>query len=249
MKERSDTVYIIGNGPSLNKIDIASLRGKDTISFNRAYIAYNEWGFYPKYYMAVDRIVIENIKEEVKKLILTSPIERFFLPLWSQEYFGNNDKITYLNLRGAWLTGRRIWGRNYNRLSLIANVGATSVPVLKILGYKNIIILGTDCNYIEQNIKNVEIEYNPDNKSGRRIVFKSSGDDDPNHFRADYFGKGTEYSKPQQQNHFKGWEFIAQRMQKEKINIILCSPGSRLKSLFAEQDFEEVVRKYQNITK
>jgi hypothetical protein len=241
---KSNSIYIIGNGPSLNKIDLSKLKGKDTISFNRAYIAYSDWGFYPKYYMTVDAIVLENIKEKVKELIETSPIEIFFLPEWSREYFGNNDKIYYLNLRGSWFLNRRIWGNNFDRLSIIANVGATSVPVLKILGYENFIILGTDCNYVESNIKNVDIEYNPENKNGRRIVYKSSGDHDPNHFRADYFGKGTEYSKPQQGNHYKGWEFIAKRMKKKKVNIILCSPGSRLSSLFAEGDFEEIVRKY-----
>jgi hypothetical protein len=244
MTNRSDTIYIIGNGPSLNKVDLNKLKGKDTISFNRAYIAYDDWGFYPKYYMTADRVVLENIKGNIKELIETSPIERFFLPLWSREYLGDNEKISYLNFRGSWLFGKRIWGKNFNRLSVIANVGATAVPVLKILGYTNFVILGTDCNYVEQDIKNVEIEYNPGDKSGRRIVFKSLGDDDPNHFRPDYFGKGTEYSKPQQMNHYKGWEFIAKRMKREKINIILCSPGSRLADLFPEGDFNKITEEY-----
>lgn len=240
----NDTIYIIGNGPSLNKIDISKLKGKDTISFNRAFIAFDEWGFYPKFYMTLDTVVLQNIKENIKELIERSSIEKFFLPVWSHEYFGKNEKICYLNLKGSRFLKMRIWGKEFDRLSIIANVGATSIPVLKILGYRNFIILGTDCNYVESNIKNVEIEYNPDDKSGRKIVYKSSGDYDPNHFRPDYFGKGTEYSKPQQVNHYKGWEFIAKRMKKEKVNIILCSPGSRLSSLFTEGDFEEIVRKY-----
>jgi len=244
MAGRSDTIYIIGNGPSLNRIDISRLKDKDTISFNRAYIAYGDWGFYPKYYMAVDRIVLENIKENVRDLIIDSPIEKFFLPLWSRDYFGSNEKICYLNLRGSWLTGRRIWGRSFSRLSLIANVGATSIPVLGIMGYRNFVILGTDCKYVEQNINNVEVEYNPDDKSGRRIVFKSTGDNDPNHFRPDYFGKGTEYSKPQQTNHYRGWEFIAKKMKREKVNIMLCSPGSSLASLFTGEEFDNIVDRY-----
>ncbi len=241
---KSDTIYIIGNGPSLNKIDLSKLRGKDTISFNRAYIAYDDWGFYPKFYMTVDTIVLQNIKEKIKELIETSSIDKFFLPLWSIEYFGNNNKICYLNLSNSRFFNRRIWGTSFNRLSLIANVGATSVPVLKILGYKNFVILGTDCNYVESDIKNVEIEYNPEDKQGRRIVYKSSGDSDPNHFRPDYFGTGTEYSKPQQGNHYKGWEFIAKNMKRKEVKIILCSPGSRLSGLFPERDFEEVIKEY-----
>lgn len=244
MANKSDTIYIIGNGPSLNKIDVSKLKNKDTISFNRAYIAYSDWGFFPKYYMVADKIVLQNTKEKVKELIETTPIETFFLPLWSKEYFGENDKICYLNYKKSLFFNWRYWGTGFKRMGIISNVGATSVPVLKILGYKNYIILGTDCNYVESDIKNVEIEHNPDDKQGRRIVYKSSGDSDPNHFRPDYFGTGTEYSKPQQGNHFKGWEFIAKRMKRKKINIILCSPGSTLSKLFTEGDYEEIIKMY-----
>ena len=125
-------------------------------------------------------------------------------------------------------------------MKIIANVGASSIPVLQLLGYENFIILGTDCNYTEKNIKNVEIEYNPDDRA-RRIVYKSGGDHDPNHFRPDYFGKGTEYSKPQQNNHFRGWEFIANNMKKKKTNIVLCSPGSTLVKLFQEMEFDKAI--------
>jgi len=244
MKNKNESVYIIGNGPSLNEIDLNKLKDKDTISFNRAYIAYKDWGFYPKYYMVVDVIVLQNIRERVKELIEASPIEKFFLPLWSKDYFGTNEKIQYLNFKKSLFLKRRFWGTSFNRMSIISNVGATSIPVLKILGYKNFIILGTDCNYVESDINNVEIEHNPNDNQGRRIVYKSTGDTDPNHFRPDYFGTGTEYSKPQQGNHYKGWEFISKKMKQKKINILLCSPGSRLSSLFEEFDFEKIINSY-----
>ena len=128
-------------------------------------------------------------------------------------------------------------------MKIISNTGSTSIPVLKTLGYNNFIILGTDCKYKEENIKNVEIEFNPQNKE-RRIVYKSEGDDDPNHFRPDYFGQGTEYGKPQQDNHLRGWEFIASKMNQKDANIILCSPGSTLVKLFKEMDFQKAVELY-----
>ena len=243
MISETKSVYVIGNGPSLNKIDITKLNTKDTISFNRAFIAYDDWGFYPTYYMVVDAVVLENIKADVKNLVESSPIQKFFLPASSRVYFGENQKIQYINLVKRPLFDRWFWGKRFDKLKIIANVGATSIPVLKILDYKNFIILGTDCNYAEHNIRNVEIEYNPDNQD-RRIVYKSEGDDDPNHFRPDYFGKGTEYSKPQQNNHFRGWEFIARKMKKKKVNIVLCSPGSTLVRLFQEIDFEMAIEMY-----
>ena len=243
MISATKSVYVIGNGPSLNQIDIAKLRTKDTISFNRAFIAYKDWGFYPTYYMVMDPVVLENTKVEIKNLIRSSPISRFFLPANSREFFGENQNIQYINIANRPVFNKWFWGKRFNKMKIIANVGATSIPVLKILGYENFIILGTDCNYTETNIKNVKIEYHPEDKD-RRIVYKSDGDSDPNHFRPDYFGTGTEYSKPQQDNHFKGWEFIAGKTNQNKANIILCSPGSTLVKLFKEMEFEKAVELY-----
>ena len=37
-------------------------------------------------------------------------------------------------------------------------------PFFYTMGYRNFIILGTDCNYVEKDIKNVKIEYHPEDK-------------------------------------------------------------------------------------
>ena len=93
---------------------------------------------------------------------------------------------------------------------------------------------------VEKDIKGVEIEKNDASKD-RKIVYKSSSDDDLNHFRPDYFGKGTEYSKPQAGNHFRGWQFIAGSHAKAGVDVRLCSPGSRLIGLFQEIDFKDAL--------
>lgn len=225
------TIYLIGNGPSLNEVDITLLKNRDTISFNRAFIAYEDWGFEPTIYMAIDPVVIENTKEDIKRLISESKIERFILPKSWQSEFGEDPKVTYVRLKKKLWPRGFYWGKSLNKMSAIANVGATAVPILEILGYERVVILGTDCNYVEQKIKGVEIEHN-EGDSARRIVYKSEADEDPNHFRPDYFGKGTEYSKPQAGNHYNGWKFISREYKGKGIKIELCSPGSRLTGLF-----------------
>ena len=87
-------IYVIGNGPSLNKVDVTKLKGENTISFNRAYIAYKDWGFDPTYYMCVDPIVLVNIKDDIQNLIDNSNIMRFFLPRWSKKYFKKSIEIS-----------------------------------------------------------------------------------------------------------------------------------------------------------
>lgn len=242
--DNNETVYLLGNGPSLNKVDVHQLKTKNTISFNRAFIAYEDWGFDPTHYMVVDPVVMENTADDVNRMIADSKIQSFFFRKRFDKYLSErNEKVKLIDFKQRfWERGFR-WSSDLKRMGMIANVGATAIPVLCALGYKRVIILGTDCNYEEQNIKNVSIVEN-EGEPDRRIVYKSEGDNDPNHFRPDYFGKGTEYSKPQTQNHFNGWKFISKTYKKKGMEILLCSPGSRLASLFPEIEFEEAIKKY-----
>jgi hypothetical protein len=238
------TVYLIGNGPSLNKVDVTQLKDKNTISFNRAFIAFEDWGFDPTHYMVIDPVVMENTQEDVNRLIRESEIQSFFFRKRFNHFISeSSEKINLVDFKQRfWERGYK-WGKNLNNMGVIANVGATAVPILRSLGYERVVILGTDCNYEEQDIKGVSIVENEGN-ADRRIVYKSDGDNDPNHFRPDYFGKGTEYSKPQTQNHYKGWEYISQKHKANGLEVLLCSPGSRLSNIFEEISFEEAIAKY-----
>ena len=77
-----ETMFVIGSGPSLNKIDIKQLKGLNTISLNRQYIAYDDWGFWPKYYVCIDQRLIGKIFETDILPMMRDPkcgIERFFI--------------------------------------------------------------------------------------------------------------------------------------------------------------------------
>jgi hypothetical protein len=50
-----DTLYLIGSGPSLNKVDVSSLKDSATLSLNRSYVAWPDWGFAPTFYVAIER--------------------------------------------------------------------------------------------------------------------------------------------------------------------------------------------------
>ena len=49
-----ETIFVIGSGPSLNKIDLSLLKDLNTFGMNRQYIAFDDWGFSPKYYAVID---------------------------------------------------------------------------------------------------------------------------------------------------------------------------------------------------
>ena len=78
----SETMFIIGSGPSLNEIDIKLLKGLNTISLNRQHIAYRDWGFWPKYYVCIDaKLVIKTYMSEIIPLMRDPKceIENFFI--------------------------------------------------------------------------------------------------------------------------------------------------------------------------
>ncbi len=56
--------FVIGNGPSLNKIDMTKLRDEITIGANRGYLGFPKWGFHFKYWCVVDQLQVEDYGAE-----------------------------------------------------------------------------------------------------------------------------------------------------------------------------------------
>ena len=54
--KRSDTLVVLGNGPSLEGFDFARLRPFDVIGMNAAYRYWDEIGWYPTYYICLDTV-------------------------------------------------------------------------------------------------------------------------------------------------------------------------------------------------
>ena len=79
MKKDKKIAWIIGTGPSLNKIDIKKLKNHHTMSFNRAYIAFKDWGFDPTYYLSIDSNDLRSMYKDLNKVILESNVKAFFI--------------------------------------------------------------------------------------------------------------------------------------------------------------------------
>ena len=70
--------FLIGSGPSLNRVDVRRLADRWTIAFNRSYIAWDQWGFEPTYYAALDSRTIDRHAQDIRKLIQISSVKHFF---------------------------------------------------------------------------------------------------------------------------------------------------------------------------
>ena len=73
------TAFIIGTGPSLRDVDVTKLKSCTTMTFNRAYISYEDWGFEPTYYMCIDQNDLNSYYSDVNELIANTSTEKYFL--------------------------------------------------------------------------------------------------------------------------------------------------------------------------
>ena len=172
--------FIIGNGPSLNKMDLSRLKDEVTIGSNGIFLALDRLGGSPTYYTIEDQLVAEDRNREAAQI-------------------PDTQRIYPLDLKGVLdEAGAPIWvpfRRNYSPfpqfgtdLSECAYWGGTvtffNIQLAFFLGCDPIYIIGCDHNYVLKGDEAVE---------GARITSTS---DDINHFHPDYFGKGYRWHDP-----------------------------------------------------
>lgn len=58
-RHKGKRCFLVGNGPSLNQLDMSLLKDEITFGANRCYMGYEQWGFPFTYWGIVDRLQIE----------------------------------------------------------------------------------------------------------------------------------------------------------------------------------------------
>jgi len=249
--------FIIGTGPSLNNIDVTKLKNETTITFNRAYVAFEDWGFDPTYYLAIDGNDIRSLYKDINKLIRESDIQKFFLiqltdnqkhePRHFQDFefksneeiYEKSDKVFLINSTGGEVVPKLYNTRQEGNKILtpvVPNAGFLGLKMLYHEGYRKIYLCGMDARYTNDNqYRNVETD-------GRSFIAKE--DNDKNHFRPDYFGKNVIFGKPNEREIIDIWrKFITQGKNghDSDLEIYSCSEGSNLNEFIPYVDFNSII--------
>ena len=123
------------------------LQNEYTFSFNRAYIAYKDWKFIPSFYSCIDKVVLPDNVNEINEMIKDNRFKDvlFFFPHWAEQFLLKREHVLFLKH----IPGVKTFEENIQKLVILGGVGATSVQMAVYLGFKKIILLGCDCNYVE----------------------------------------------------------------------------------------------------
>ena len=230
----SETLFILGNGPSLadvmnNDKYLDYVKQHDTFCLNNFYKMMDKYNFIPTYYGCFDYVVNNNKKDDYSKLVLQeNGIKEFYFignnsqgqSLYSKDVV-NNDRFIKFNFINKGLNGFSEISKNFDHFVNAGASGANALQIGIMKGYKRIILLGCDCNYVEK------VEGSAVNSNGQLVI---SGDvkENPNYWFPEYHSNGDTYNFPQTQKYqIGGWKNIYDHCPKD-VEILNCSEISKI---------------------
>lgn len=142
-RHRGQRCFIVGNGPSLNAIDMTRLRGEITLGSNRGFLGFPDWGFEFNYWGVYDALQIEEYAAEYEQGMPPGPMKFFPLAYWPLLRMANACPIAMDFPRGA----SREFSTDPARLSVGYSVSYLLLQAAAIMGCDPIYLVGMDHRY------------------------------------------------------------------------------------------------------
>ncbi len=219
MKTNTDTLFIIGNGPSLKGVDLKALPPSHTLGMNAAYRYWRTIDWRPTYYACLDEVVGLSHQEEIAALIKEQRIEKFLL------------RSNLIQALGEAALDKRVI--NFEAL-YHAKIGFDAAPTITtgshatlwgaLLGYKTIVLLGIDGRYKER-VEGAE-------SRGGIVLELTRESHNPNYFFDGYQVPGDRYCvpNPRPDLHIGAWRDAARNLDHFECNVYNANPNSAVRS-------------------
>lgn len=208
--------FLIGNGPSLKKMDLRPLANEFTIGLNRIYLLFDEIGFNTNYLVCVNKLVVEQCAREIANTpcvkfiswnahtLIPFTRETIFLRSLLHPHFSKNLPV------GMW------------EGSTVTYVG---MQVAHHLGFQQVVLIGVDHHYETKGPPNMEV---------------ISEGDDPNHFSTQYFGEGFRWQLPDFYRSEIAYRIAKLAFEQDKREIVDATVDGRLQ-IFRKVKYEDLI--------
>lgn len=215
-RHQGERAVLVANGPSLNRMDLSFLRGECVIGLNKIFLGIKRFGFFPRYYVAVNEKVIRQSTKQIQNLNCV-------------KFIGDNgasgllteDPLTYI------VNTSKPPSRFCTDISKGMHEGWTvtyaALQVAYFLGFREILIIGMDHRY----------EYDGAPNEARQM-----GKSDPNHFCNDYFANMT-WDNPDLARSEESYRLARQVYEADDRRIIDATLDGACK-VFEKQDYRSL---------
>lgn len=224
-RHAGERCVLVANGPSLNQMDLSFLRRETCIGLNKIFLGFKRFRFYPRYYVAINGKVIEQVADQIKALNCVKFISREDAKGRIQE-----DALTHLVKTHAFRTdedGSQQPGFCRDIAAEGVHQGWTvthaALQIAYHLGFAEVVIIGLDHRF----------EY-----SGKPNEAKVMEGSDPNHFCPNYFGGGQTWDNPDLEHSEASFRLARQEYERAGRRIIDATVNGAC-TIFEKADYRE----------
>ena len=226
--------FIIGNGPSLNNLDLSKLAKEYTFGMNKIFLLYDRIDWRPSFYTLLDWRIGPSVAPHITELADSVK----FLPYRFRGLFPK-DSSTY------WFTTRPVFDDIDDQFSPdiakgIPSKGTilmTAIQIAFFLGFRDIYLIGADTSY---TIPESVLQSGPDRfKTGTKLYLESTENNDPNHFDPSYFGKGAKWHDPNVDEMIRQYRNMRKGVEYHGGRIRNATHGGKLE-VFERVDFDSL---------
>ena len=225
-KYKGNRCFIIGNGPSLNELDLKKLKGEYTFGVNAIYLNYEKMQFNPTFYVVEDYLVAEDRADEINNY--DKPKYKFF-GTYLDYVLKNDQKTINLNVHITSYSQENFKPLfSTDCLRKVGVGGSVTYICLQLayyMGFDKVYMIGFDHHYIVP--EELDLSVNPIIKSDK---------DDVNHFAPGYFGKGYRWHDPNVDRMEKGFRMAKLYFEKDGRKIYNATKGGNL-NVFERIDY------------
>jgi len=217
-KHKGGRCFIIGNGPSLNDMDLSLLKNEITIGMNRIYLLFPKLGFSTNYYIAVNGLVVEQCASEIEDVDSIK-----FVSWLTRRHVKSESDCFYINDPTG---GHKIkFSKNpMYKTYFDSTVTFASMQLAYWMGFEEVILIGVDHNFVTKGENDKKI---------------TSQGDDLNHFDPSYFGKGFQWQLPNLDRSEISYHLAKFEFEKNGRKILDATVGGKL-NIFDKVDYKDL---------
>jgi hypothetical protein len=216
-KHRGERCFIIGNGPSLSKMDLLPLKKEITFGLNRIYLLFDRLGFSVTYFVSVNPYVVEQSAEAIERL----PCTKFIGWDAGRLLSVTPDTVLIRSRSGPRfctdVSTQGVWEG--------ATVTYVAMQIAYFMGFSEVILIGVDHDF---------------KTTGEPNELVVSQGADPNHFDPNYFGKGMRWQLPDLETSKVAYVLAKEAYEKTGRRIVDATVGGKL-AIFPKVRYEDVI--------
>ncbi len=214
---KGEDCFIIGNGPSLNKMDLSELKNYHTFGLNKIYLIFDKVDLNLSYHISVNPLVIEQSAQAFEKLNCPSFLS--FRP--ARNIVKEKEHINFILTGGPFTFQEEITHALFEGYT----VTYVAMQIAYYMGFSNVFLIGVDHNFKAKGDPN------------ETQLLKGR---DQNHFHPDYF-KGKEWQLPDLEGSELSYSMARFFYNRAGRRIIDATVGGKLK-IFPKASFENALK-------